>query len=133
MIKRINELAFQTVGSFRLIDEKEFGVERRYYVAHDDDDLAWEHLGELAKQVAQAEGFTEVKVQQQKMLTHLRTMSGRVVTVRFHNEANAPVAKKYDQSREVVEYCGLCKLENPNNEYSRDIGIKLNGEGNAIF
>lgn len=133
LIKRINELAFQTVGSFRLIDEKEFGIERRYYVARNTNDLAWEHLGELARQVAQAVGFAEVKVQQQKMLAHLRAMSGRVVTVRFHNEANAPVAKKHDQSRELIEYCGLCKLENPSNEYSYDTGIKLNGEGSAIY
>lgn len=137
LIKRITELAFQTVGTFRLIDEKEFGTERRYYVARNDGDQEWEYLGELTKQVAQAAkdklGFAEVKVRQAKMLAHLRTMSGRIVTVRFHNEANAPVAKKSDQSREVLEYCGLCKLENPSKEYSRDTGIKLNGEGNAIF
>jgi len=133
LIKRINELAFQTVGSFRLIDEKEFGIERRYYVARDDDDSAWEHLGELAKQVAQAVGFVEVKVQQQKMLTHLRTMSGRVVTLRFHNEPDTPPVKRNDHTREMIEYCGLCKLENPSIDYSHDTGIQLHGQGTAIF
>jgi CRISPR-associated endonuclease/helicase Cas3 len=133
LIKRINELAFQTVGSFRLIDEKEFGTERRYYVARNDNDLAWEQLGEMAKQVAQAIGFADVKVQQQKMLTHLRTMSGRIVTLRFHNESETPPVKRNDHSREVIEYCGLCKLENPSIDYSHDTGIQLHGQGIAIL
>ena len=137
LVKRINELSFQTVGSFRLIDEKEFGTERRYYIASDDNDQEWEKLGSLAGQVAEAAkekmGFAEVKIRQVRMLAHLRTMSGRVVTIRFYNESDAPRAKKHDHTREIIEYCGLCKLENPEFEYLSDTGIKLNGQGIAIF
>lgn len=136
LITRIDELAFQTVGSFRLIDEKEFGTERRYYVPRNDNDLTWEQLGDFAGQVAEAVssklGFAEVRVRQAKMLNYLRHMSGRVVTLRFQNEVSSPPVKRNHQ-REVVEYCGLCKLENPSIEYSRHTGIKLNGEGIAIF
>jgi len=137
ILERINELSFQTVGSFRLIDEKDFGIERRYYVAGSDNDLEWEKLGRLAGQVAEAakdqSGFAEMKVRQVRMLAHLRTLSGRVVTVRFHNESDAPPAKRNDRTREIVEYCGLCKLENPSIEYSNHTGIQLNGQGIAIF
>ena len=137
LIKRIAEMSFQTVGSFRLIDEKDFGIERRYYVARDEDDLGWEKLGRLAWEVAKAvearQGYPAVKVRQIEMLAHLRTLSGRVVSVRFQDESNAPPAKRNDHTREVVEYCGLCKLENPGIEYSNDTGIQIDGQGIAIF
>lgn len=137
LIKRIGDMSFQTVGSFRLIDEKDFGMERRYYVARDEYDLEWEQLGGLAREVAVAVearlGYPAVRVRQIEMLAHLRTLSGRVVSVRFQDESNAPPAKRNDHTREITEYCGLCKLENPDIEYSSHTGIQINGQGIAIF
>ena len=135
LIHRINEMSFEVVGSFRLIDEDEFGQERRYYVPRDNSDNMWETLGEYARAVAEASNnradYTEMKLLQTKMLNHASKMSGRVVQFRFRATADAPQVVM--RKNEVIEYCGLCKLLNPENDYNKETGLQTHGQGIAIF
>lgn len=137
LVYRINEAAFETVGTFRLIDEATFGEEIRYYVPASDDDLEWEKLEQMtiesAKSASAVGGrlpFEEMKKRQINLDIQLQKMSGRVVQVRVHKPADAPPAVQ--RRGEVKEVCGLRKLLN-DFDYSCDTGIKLHGQGIAIL
>ncbi|MDR3708832.1 MAG: CRISPR-associated helicase Cas3' [Capsulimonadaceae bacterium] len=138
LIQRINEAAFEIVGSFRLIDEKDFGADYQFYVPQDEGDRLWEDLGrrlfEFAKTAAAACGrlpFAEIKRRQLAIDDQLRRMSGRVVQVRAFDERTLPPS----EMRNCVarEICGVRKLALPEIDYSSDTGIKLNGAGHAII
>ncbi|HET6382485.1 MAG TPA: CRISPR-associated helicase Cas3' [Armatimonadota bacterium] len=136
LIRRITELAFETVGSFRLIDEDAFGKELRYYVPACDQDLAWEELQDLTIEAARAGGdrrlpYEEAKQFQIKIDLKLRSMAGRVVALRVWNERDAPPAEK--RRGEVKEVCGLRKLLLPEIHYSSRTGIETKGGGVAIL
>lgn len=140
LIQRINELAFGVVGSFRLIDEREFGVEHQYYVPKASGDNLWEALAEKMKamkqEIKQAGGrlsFQEMKKHQVGIDDQLRQMTGRVVQVRVINERDAPPAERAGGKNEIQEICGLRKLCNPEAYYSYDTGIDLQGSIAAIF
>ena len=128
LVSRVSEMAFEIVGSFRLIDEAEFGQERRYYVPENDADRSWEELGKLAGQVAEAArekgNFEAVKVRQAKLEDHLRQLTNRVVQIRFHSKSEVPPAARRDDDRLLIEYCGLCKLLLPDIYYSFDEGLQ---------
>lgn len=137
LIARINESAFETVGTFRLIDENEFGIEMRYYVPTDFDDLEWEKLEQMtidsAKAAAAAGGrlpFDQMKKRQVDLDVQLQRMSGQIVQVRVQKEIDAPPAEQ--RRGEIREVCGLRKLLN-GFDYSHDTGIGVCGQGIAIL
>ena len=139
LIHHINALDFDVVGSFQLIDEKDYGQEIRYYVPIDDNDTSWEKLEtiiqETKKLTKDAKGrlsFAKMKERQITMLTHLRTMSGRTLTLRVHKESDAPPAKA-TPSGSVIELCGLRCLLFPSIDYNNETGIQTDGTGMAIF
>ena len=134
LISRINEFAFEIVGSFRLIDEQTFGEEYRYYVASGENDTAWQDLkkrrGEFAQAISQAEqsgerlSYAESRRYQIAIEEQLRRMSARVVQVRVHNNSEPiPVVKTSRGEPEVI--CGLRNLVAPERDYSFHIGIDL--------
>ncbi len=134
LIKRINEAAFEIVGSFRLIDEQAFGEEYRYYVAENDQDTAWQDLKdrrrEFAQALAKAEqagvklSYADSKRYQISMEDQLRRMNARVVQVRVRsNTEPLPIVKKSDGEPEIL--CGLRNLLAPERDYSFYTGIDL--------
>ena len=129
---------FKVVGSFRLINEQDFGIEYRYYVPVDDNDTLWEQLAYLVAEGAAvrsaAKGklsFAEGKKQQIRIDTHLRRMSGRLVTVRLYQPDDAPPAIR--QNGEVKEVCGLRKLLLPGEYYSLETGLRTDSPGFIIL
>ena len=135
LIQRINEAAFEVVGSFRLIDEQVFGEEYRYYVAKDDQDTSWQDLKErrrdFAKALEKAEqdsvklSYADSKRYQIAIEDQLRRMSARVVQVRVHgNTEPLPIERKSNGEPEII--CNLRKLLAPVRDYSFHTGIDLN-------
>ncbi len=131
IIKRINEAAFEIVGSFRLIDENLFGQEIRYYVPSSDDDTGWEDLEklttEMGKVIKTAGGrlsFSEMKKHQVAIDNQLRRLSGRIVQIRIFNPNDAPFAQT--SNGVVKEICGLRKMLFPDINYSFYTGVMFN-------
>lgn len=134
LIRRISEAAFETVGSFRLIDECDFGEEFRYYVPQNDADDAWERLTSLLADWGRmtAKGrpsYADSKLWQLKLDTHLRTMSGHIVALRCRRE-DAPACVPRNNGE--LEACGLRKLAN-DFDYSFERGLGKSGESFAIL
>lgn len=134
LIEYVADYNFPVVGSFRLIDEK-LGEEFRLYVPEDENDDRWNVLAGIITKIAKAH---EQKAPASTMRTlsikldgQLRTMSGRIVTVRCKKQSLPPLKRKHNQ--EDWELCSLFCLENWDFDYSPDTGIKLQGLGAAIL
>jgi len=126
MIKCIQNACFETLGQFKLIDQKEFGEEYRYYVPRDDNDHAFEKLIEFREKIQCIRPFEEAKKFKVELEIHLRSMSERVVVFRLtkFNKINAP------QSSEEV--FGIKKLIQKDG-YSFRKGISLTGVDNSFI
>jgi hypothetical protein len=142
LIKRINEAAFEIVGSFRLIDEDSFGEEFRYYVSSGDSDTAWDDLKAkrrlfaIAISAAEKAGirlpYADAKRYKIAIESQLRQMSSRVVQVRVRVKTEPiPVETKQDGETEILY--GLRKLLAPERDYSSHTGIDLNRNIAAII
>jgi CRISPR-associated helicase Cas3/CRISPR-associated endonuclease Cas3-HD len=129
LVKCINKAAFETLGRFRLIDEREFGYEFRYYIPNGSNDEEFEKLVELAK-TAYSRNFEEAKQRQIKIETQLRKMSDRMVTFRLRNFSDAPA-----WSNEVFstdKYVGIRELADLT-DYSFQKGINISPHGGCII
>ncbi len=113
MIRHINKAEFETLGKFRLIDEKEFGEEFRYYVK---DDGKFEKLRELAE-IKTGKSFAEAKQKRIAIETKLREMSGDIVQFRLPKGKHPPLSSD-------EEILGIYKLANKS-DYSSETGIRL--------
>lgn len=111
MIRHINKAEFETLGKFRLIDEKEFGEEFRYYVK---DDGKFEELKNLAE-AKTGESFAEARSKRIAIETKLREMSGDIVQFRVSKQSPPGFSD---------EILGICKLSNES-DYSSERGIRL--------
>lgn len=112
MIRHINKAEFETLGKFRLIDEKDFGEEFRYYVLNDD---KFEKLKELAE-IKSGKSFAEAKTKRIAIETKMREMSGDIVQFRLPKGKNAPMSSD--------EILGIHKLADKL-DYSSETGISL--------
>jgi CRISPR-associated endonuclease/helicase Cas3 len=136
LVRHINDLAFQVVGSFQLIDEREFGEEFRYYIPASLEDLAWEELDNLLRDFGQAHRgrekmpYEEVKLWQIKIEGQLRTMSRRVVTVRCAPEKAPPAMRRPNGGFEAA---GLRKLANWDFDYTFEQGLLTSATSTAIL
>lgn len=138
LIQRVNEGAFEIVGSFRLIDEDLLGTEIRFYVPTSQDDEEWEKLDQMTTEAAKAAAvaggrlpFNEMKRRQVAIDAQLRSMSGQIVQVRIRDESEAPPSLR--RNGEIKEVCGLRKLLLPDIDYSEHTGIQMQGQGVAIL
>jgi CRISPR-associated endonuclease/helicase Cas3 len=138
LVKRISECAFETVGSFQLIDKDDFGQDYQIYVPPDDDCDEWARLCSLSIAITKAStstdkhtSFEEVKRRRLEMDLALNRISGRIVQVRTRNASQLPPCEM--RNGKVREVCGIRKLMLPEIDYSSETGIKLNGTGTAIL
>jgi len=125
MVRCINHMAFDDLGKFRLIDEKEFGVEMRYYVKHDG---KFEELQERVNRLDyRTKDFNEIVRLKSRVEEQLRKMIGNIVAVRLRED-------RLDQAPPVdgEAVVGILKLADPS-DYSSITGIKLSeASGNII-
>lgn len=129
LVKCINKAAFETLGTFRLIDEKEFGFEFRYYIPRDFNDKEFEKLQGLAE-TKHTRNFEEAKQRQIKIETQLRKMSARMVTFRLRDKWDVPGwAGEVFGSEKYIGIRNLFDLTN----YTFERGINLSPLGGCII
>ncbi len=126
LIEYIGDFNFPVVGSFRLIDEREFGEEFRLYVPAGDEDTNWNEMQAIRADIADAfkrrASFNEMRPLNIALENQLRKMSGRVVAVRCERK----VLPTVEPSRnELDDVCGLRRLAHPGADYSAETGLQL--------
>ena len=124
-IQRLKEGAFAEIGKFRLIDERMFGEEYRYYVPQSVNDSAFKHLESLHAELKEI-GYSDFQSRKLKYIqieNHLKSMAGNIVQVRLRQNEIKPIVSS-------EECCGLLQLSKEC--YSKDIGIRLSTENQIL-
>lgn len=124
-IQRLKEVAFSEIGKFKLIDEREFGEEYRYYVPKSDNDSAFEQLEKLHAELKEINfsDFEKRKFKYIQIENHLKSMAGNIVHVRLRQMDIKPIACSEN-------CCGLLKLLK--GCYNSTIGIQLSTENQIL-
>jgi CRISPR-associated endonuclease/helicase Cas3 len=123
MIEHINKVEFEKLGRFRLIDNKDFGEEYRYFIPQGFADSRFEDLQELAS-IKRGKDFAEARKNHIAIEIKLREMAGDIAQFRLPRGKNFPAFS----GNEVL---GIRKLAD-NNDYSSEFGIVLEGGGYII-
>ncbi len=134
MIECINRARFADIGSFKLIDEREFGEELRYYIRRNENDDSFATLIELYRnrprkhdlEVGQ-DYFQVNKNHRLAVDNQLRSMANRVVAFRWSEDKYKPVAESLGKEFPDDEVFGLRLLANER-DYTFDLGIDLVGD-----
>jgi len=123
--KHINELAFETIGKFRLIDNDVFGEEFRCYVPIDENDNSFQELKEfdnsfktICNSQIQKKDFEKIMEAKYKVQNHLKKMSNQIVQVRLKNNENKPLCCDNFIDLNLINI----------NSYCSKLGLKLQGE-----
>lgn len=133
IVEQIDNLAFENVGSFRLIDEEKYGETLRYFVPQEEDEVEdrFEKLRELMHDMAKATqksgGRLPYEIAKQHSITiqtQLRCLTPDIVLFRVPYGKTPPAF--------VHECCGVRRLALPN-DYSRETGIIFDGKATAIL
>lgn len=130
MVKCINELAFEQLGRFRLIDDESYREEFRFFVprANKDRDMFedLENRVRALKQIYKTRNFKQIGLHKSKVEELLRKMSLQIV--------NARVAPRDQEllpsASEAV--AGIRMLTNTE-DYSKTTGLNLSRVGGYIF
>lgn len=127
--KDINELAFDTIGKFRLIDEEAYGEEFRYYVPISEKDDAFTTLIELDQKFKSAcdvpkkdKDFKKIMSTKFAIEEHLKLMSNQIVQIRLKKSDVAPT------SRGNYNDLYLIGME----DYDNEMGIRLNSANQIL-
>lgn len=124
-VERIKENAFTEIGKFQLIDDKEFGEERRYYITENRNDFEFERLQNLCSKLKQVDfkDFQSRKFINIEIGNQLKKMTDNIVQVRLTKDDHPPLAEG--------EIClGLLKLSSE--YYNKDTGICLTSENQIL-
>jgi CRISPR-associated endonuclease/helicase Cas3 len=123
LLECINRAECAKLGKFRLIDEKHFGVEYRYYVPIDEDDYSFADLQDLTEQPRGCD-FAEAKRRQLAIASHIRKMASRIVTFRLNPNKPAPA-----YNGEVLDIRQLAQFP----DYSSRKGIRTDASGGCFI
>lgn len=127
MVECIEKAAFETLGQFQLIDEKEYGEEFRYYIPLDDGDKNYEKLEEFQEKVKGRKPFADAKKLQVELGAHLRAMQNRIVTIRLARN-QVTLAPKGTEP-----IFGIRKIDDYKNDYSSITGIRLDSLASSLI
>lgn len=122
-VKLINKAAFEQLGKFKLIDERQFGCEFRYYISKEPDG-EFEELKRLSE-IRNTRDYKQAMEKRSRIETQLRKMSARIVTIRVRDENFAPA---FD-GEEVFKIRKLADLS----KYSFEKGIELSSTAGYII
>ncbi len=124
-VERIKQAAFNEIGKFRLIDDKEFGEELRYYVPEDASDDYFEHLLEMWKVLIgiPPKDFEKRRLAQIALESQLKKMSRQVIQLRLRKDDSKPISQ-------AEPCCGILKLAL--DAYCKMTGIKLDSSNQII-
>ncbi len=96
LIEEIKRVAFEAVGQFQLINEREFGEEIRYYIPINKNDNNFEKLELLYYQLQNIalNDFEKKKIKWIEIENQMRKMSERILQVRIKLSYVKPIADK---------------------------------------
>lgn len=121
-LKDIKDCMFDKIGKFRLIEEEFYGIEKRFYVAENDDDTLFEELLEKQKQLIDSlrqrpkVDFVMIIAKKKEIENCLKIMANRIVQVRLKKDQSGPIP--------ISEpYYDLYKISP--NDYTFDKGVNL--------
>lgn len=92
LIELVNEAAFETLGRFKLINEKIFGFEFQYFIAESHADDTYDRAVELLEKVMQSRDFVSKKQWQIQLNRQLKKVGERTITIRTFDKGNIPLA-----------------------------------------
>lgn len=129
MVSLINELAFEQLGRFRLIDRDAHRMELRYFIPHDKsdhqafDDLKT-HIAAL-RHIYKTRDFKQIKQHKSKVEIQLRKMSSQIINVKI-------AARDLNNAPSGEEEAGIRKLAD-SDYYSLDKGFITNPIGGCFI
>jgi CRISPR-associated endonuclease/helicase Cas3 len=128
-VEKINELAFETIGKFRLIDEDIYGEELKYYIPTDEKDSNFQILKKLDQEFKDLcnlpknqKDFKKIMSAKYSVESHLKKMSNQIIQIRL---------KKSDVKPLFFDNYGDLYLLNIS-DYNDITGIILNAQNQTI-
>jgi CRISPR-associated endonuclease/helicase Cas3 len=124
IVKCIKEGAFETLGKFRLISEKEYGESKQYYISQNTRDDNFEILIRLREELKliRHNEFSSRKLKLIEIENHLKRMSESIVQVRLKPSDSKPIA-------DCEECFNISKLSQ---DYDSVYGVHLSSENQII-
>lgn len=109
LIELVNDAAFETLGRFKLINEKVFGLEFQYYIPKSVADNTYDIAVELLAKVMAAKDFQSKKQLQIQLSRQLKAVGERTITIRVfeENRYNVP---HFSNEKEYFEILVLSDL-----------------------
>lgn len=123
LIQEINRAQFESVGKFQLIYNKTYGTQYQFFVPESEDDFRFEELAYLIAETKESE-YAFFRKQKIKIENKLKSMSNRIISVRFYNKSEIP---PLSNSSEV---CGIYKLDME--YYCKTRGITISTENQFL-
>lgn len=128
MIECVNRAEFETLGKFRMIQEKDFGEQFTYYIKRDASDDSYEQLEAFAEKLNNAEGFEAFAQLKEKINTHIKEMRKRMVTIRVYGNDPNSLAPAWSNEEILYDIRVLSDLS----AYTYEKGIDLSTENQFI-
>lgn len=124
LIQLLEEVSFDEIGKLRLIDEKEYGEERRYYIVQNKSDNMFEELVDLYNKLKKIDfnNYQTRKILIIQIENHLKKMSSNMVRIRLRINDVEPLSEQI--------CCGIVKLSME--YYNNKFGIRLSNENQII-
>lgn len=125
LIDLVNQAAFATLGKFRLINEKDFGHEYRYYIPeeHKND---YETAENILERLLSASGYEEKKARKIALNNQLKKVAERTITIRVFEKKDAPLPSNPE------EHFGIRVLSDTS-LYSFERGLIFGGSTDVIL
>lgn len=120
-LKDIQECMFSKIGSFKLIDEKEYGTERQFYVPMNEEDNSFELLLLLSKQLIEIKGKVEKINKKRQIAFQFKKMANQIVKVRLKNQDTSP---DLGHNEPYLDFLFKISLSS----YSTERGVFVKGE-----
>lgn len=97
LVQLVNEASFETLGKFKLINEKEFGYELQYYIPDDEFDNEYNIAVELLKLLINSGDFQSKKLAQIQLNNQMRKIGERLITIRIFDKNNVPLSSNSEE------------------------------------
>lgn len=90
LIELINNAAFETLGKFKLINEKAFGFEFQYYIPLSEKDNSYNLAVELLEKTLASRDFKSKRQWKIQLSQQLKKVLDRTITIRVFDPTNIP-------------------------------------------
>lgn len=126
MVECVNRARFETLGSFKLINEN-VGEQIQFYILKDENDFVFEDLELLLAKLSASKTFTEKQECRIKLSSFQKKLNGRILNVRL-NKYNK---SQYPMDNFISEIMGIKFISHTN--YSSKTGLIVNNVENCFL